>query len=50
MKHRKIIRLLVIPAALFITLLTVLVMCRRSAIDPLQIYIANISNLSESSC
>ena len=32
MKHRKIIRLLVIPAALFITLLTVLVMCRRSAI------------------
>lgn len=32
MKHRKIIRLLVIPAALFVILLTVLVMCRRSAI------------------
>lgn len=32
MKHRKIIRLLVIPAALFVILLIVLVMCRRSAI------------------
>ena len=32
MKHRKFIRLLVIPTALFIALLTVLVMCRRSAI------------------
>ena len=32
MKHRKFIRLLVIPAALFIALLTVLVTCRRSAI------------------
>ena len=32
MKHRKFIRLLVIPAALFIALLTVLVMCHRSAI------------------
>lgn len=32
MKHRKIIRLLVIPTALFVILLIVLVMCRRSAI------------------